>query len=338
MSALLAPNQLSTNAGVIGTNIVLAIILLVALLFSSALFNATIEEHRVEFEGLTMRAMAPFHAFGRSLQGVGLASSSAAQAVLGPLLILLLTGFIYMFNSPGIGLNDRTLAYFLSLVIGFGVITYVYEGGEALLTRQRLGMPAGVRLFPIAPMIALCFVVLSRATGFEAPIMYGFVASSTLLVAAETERLEQRLTAFTILVPAIILLTLSLGAWGLLIPLRHMNDNSEWWSFIPSNAAALVFAGGIEGLLFAMIPMRFTDGSKIFRWYRLLWFPLFFVPAFIFAWAILNPEAQAFDSLLQGRVILALSLVGAYTALALSTWVYFALRSRSHRAHSVPGS
>ena len=325
MAVLLAPDQLSMKAGVIGTNFVLAAALLLALLFSSTVFNSTLEEHRVEVQALAYRFGAPFRSIAHWAGGVWTpnARTAAAERIVGPMLILLLTGFIYIFNSPGIGMNKSTLAYFFSLVIGLGIITYVYEGGEALLTTHRFRTPAAVRLFPIAPIIAICFVALSRMTGFEAPIMYGFVASSTILVAAD---LEHRHTAFAVLVPAVLLLALSLGAWGLLIPLRHAADSTEWWSYIPSESAALVFAGGIEGLLFAMIPIRFTDGSKIFRWYRLLWFPLFLIPAFIFAWAVLNPEAQAFDSLVEGRVILAFSLVGAYLAVALATWAYFAFR------------
>jgi hypothetical protein len=325
VAALLAPNQLSTNARVIGTNLILAIILLVALFFSSAVFNSTLEEHRVEVQAFAFRMFAPFRSFGRALPSLWVPGYGArtVERVIGPILILLLTGFIYTFNSPGIGLNETTLAYFLSLVIGLGIMTYVYEGGEALLTTHRFRTPAAVRLVPIAPVIAVAFVLLSRITGFEVPIMYGFVASATILVAAE---LEHRHSAFAVLVPAIVLLALSLAAWALLIPFRHLSNSNEWWSHIPTETAALIFVGGIEGLLFAMIPMRFMDGSKVFRWYRLFWVPLFFIPAFIFSWAILNPEAQAFDSLLQGRVIFALSLVGAYLALALATWAYFAFR------------
>jgi hypothetical protein len=83
-----------------------------------------------------------------------------------------------------------------------------------------------------------------------------------------------------------------------------------------------------------MIPLAFTDGSKIFQWYRLLWFPLFFIPAFIFAWAILNPEAAALESLLEGRVLFALALVALYIAAALIPWAYFAWRPR--RAEAPP--
>jgi len=56
---------------------------------------------------------------------------TALPRVAGPLLILLLTGFIYIFNSPGIGMNESTLAYFLSLVIGLGsylVWKYIVAG------------------------------------------------------------------------------------------------------------------------------------------------------------------------------------------------------------------
>jgi hypothetical protein len=69
--------------------------------------------------------------------------------------------------------------------------------------------------------------------------------------------------------------------------------------------------------------VRFTDGAKIFSWNVWVWSVIFGVPAFLFAWAILNPQAQEFDALLEGRVIVALSLVGAYALAAIGTWLYF---------------
>ena len=103
---------------------------------------------------------------------------------------------------------------------------------------------------------------------------------------------------------------------------------SNWWSHVPSEAAAAIFVGGIEGLLFVLLPLRFTDGEKIFRWYRWLWFPLFGVAAFLFCWVVLNPQAKAFDAVLEGRVIFIACLVGIYAILATGFWAYFWQRHR----------
>jgi len=213
-----------------------------------------------------------------------------------------------------------------------GLITYVYEGGEALVTSRHHGVPAGVRIFPVALIIATFFVILSRLAGFQAPIMYGFVAAATALIPAE---LRKDQTAKAVFVPAVILLSVSIGAWLLVGPLRDWSGNSnDWYSVLPGETAALIFVGGIEGLAFAMLPVRFLDGFKVGVWNRLVWLVLLLVPMFFFAWAILNPAAHAFDAVVQRRVVLAIVLVGIYAALAVLVWAYFYLLHRARTAHA----
>jgi hypothetical protein len=337
--SVLSFGDISHDPAVIGTNILLAIILLIILLTGSTLFNNTLDEHRVEMQALGMRLTAPFRAFFGGRQSAGAAgSSSLLTAVVGPLLVLGVTCLVYSFNESGFGLNGKTAAFFSSLVISVGVMTYVGEGGEALVTRHRFRTPAGIRLYPVAIVVAAAFVFLSRLTSFEAPIMYGFVATATVLAASE---MEHRHSAQAVAIPAVLLLGVSLLAWALLAPLRdHGGASADWWAHLPSDSAALIFAGGIEGLLFTMIPIRFNDGAKIFRWQKLVWLPLFAIPAFLFSWVILNPKAQGFDAVIHGRVIFAVSLVAAFTLTTAVVWAYFKLRddSASPGAPKTPSS
>lgn len=337
--SVLSFNDISHNPKVIGTNILLAIILLIILLIGSTVFNNTLDDHRVEMQALGMRLMSPFRALFAGRQSAGATGgSSLLTAVVGPLLVLGVTCLIYSFNESGFGLNGKTAAFFSSLVISVGVMTYVGEGGEALITRHRFQTPAGIRLYPVAILLAGGFVLLSRLTSFQAPIMYGFVATATVLAAAE---MEHRHSAQAVAIPAVLLLAVSLAAWALLVPLRHHGASSaHWWAHLPSDSAALIFAGGIEGLLFTMIPIRFNDGAKIFRWYKLIWLPLFAIPAFLFSWVILNPQAQGFDAAIHGRVIFAVSLVAAFTLVTCLVWAYFNFRDGSQPpdAPKVPSS
>ena len=164
-------------------------------------------------------------------------------------------------------------------------------------------------------------MLLSRLVEFQAPILYGFVAAASILRAAEVDESQE---AQAVAIPSFILLGVSLLAWALLGPLRHLSGDSErWFVHLPAESAAIIFAGGIEGLLFAMIPLTFTDGIKVFHWQKVVWLVLFLVPAFLFAWVILNPEAEAFSALVQGRVALAFGVAIGYAAMTFGVWVYF---------------
>ena len=324
--AIVALGDMRIDAGVIGTNVVIAFILLAILLLSSSLFNDTLAENQAQIERYLARLTRPLRGltgfFGAPMAAIGDSSPIVRTLVLP--IMLLLTGLIYSFNEPSVGLNGESFLLFCSLVIGVGVTTYVYEGGQALVTQRRFHIASRMEVVPFAIGIAAVFVLISRLVSFQAPIIYGFVAAASILRSAD---LDKNQSAQAVAFPAAVLLALSLVAWGLLGPLRSMSGNSEqWFVHLPGETAAIIFAGGVEGLLFTMIPLTFTDGLKLLRWQPITWFVLFAVPAFLFSWVILNPEAEAFSALLEGRLLFAFSVVLAYAALATGVWLFF-LRS-----------
>lgn len=315
--SLRTAGQLSTDGKVILTNLLLAIILLIILLWSSSMFNDTMSENQDAIEGAIKKLTSPARRLLAFLEGLG----GGAGGIIAPLLMLLGSALIYCLADPGVGLNESTLVLFAAFIVGIALTTYVYEGGEAIVTHRAFAVPAGVRVVPFAIAIAAAFVVLSRLIDFPAPVMYGFIAAAVVLGSGE---LDTRQAGIAITVPATLLLLLSLGAWALVGPLRDAaGDSGDWYAHVPSETAAALFAGAIEGLLFTMIPLRFSDGGKIYRWQKAVWFPLFAIPAFLFTWVILNPQAAELDALLQGRVLFIVGVVLAYAAACLSIWAYF---------------
>ena len=326
-SAVMRMGDVSTDPRVIATNIILAIILLCILLGASALFNDTIDLNRDELERRLDWFMTPFHVIGAGINWVAdtIQIPERLQRILAPIGILLLIGAVYSFNEP-VGFDERGLLLFLSLIISIGVLTYIFEGGMAIMSRDRYHVPSGVKIFPLAILIALGFVFISRLVNFEAPIMFGFVAVATALAVS---RLSDEQEAATAAIPTAILLIAALVAWALIGPLRDAaSDSSTWYASLPSETSALIFAGGVEGVLFAMIPVQFSDGYPIWRSMRLVWAGLAFVSAFFFSWVILNPAATEFDALIEGRVLTAIGLVSAYAFVVIAIWAYFSFRSR----------
>ena len=336
-NAIIAPGDLKLDAAVIGTNVILAFILLAVLLVSSSLFNDTLAENRYEIEDMLGTVLSPFRKISGFLGGAASSIAIPAQVtrILALPIMLLATGFIYSFNDSGVGFNSSTLLLFFSLVIGIGIITVIYEGGQALVMQRRFHIEASMDVVPFALGVAAFFVILSRLVNFQAPILYGFVAAASILRAVDVEEDQE---GFAVAVPSFILLGFSLVAWGLLGPLRGLSSDSEqWFAHLPDEVAAIVFAGGVEGLVFAMIPLAFTDGIKVFHWQKVVWFVLFAVPAFLFSWVILNPEAEAFGALLEGRVLLVLGLVAAYAAMTVGVWAYFIFIKRTHVRPALAG-
>jgi hypothetical protein len=246
-------------------------------------------------------------------------------AIAGPLVVLGLAGLIYGFAEPGFGFNNKSLVLFLSLVLGVGAVTYTYSGGQALLTRRGFGLPAGVKLFPIAIGVALLSVFLSRVENFQPGIIYGFIASYVVL--SETG-LNRRQLGHTVLFPGAALLALCVIAWLLVVPFRDLSQDSDsWLAGVPEGAAAAVFVGGLEGLFFNMIPLRFMDGHKLWEWSRLAWLAMAGVTAFLFWHVLLNTESAYFSALQETTPATALLLLGICLALTVSVWLFFRLRA-----------
>jgi hypothetical protein len=315
----------SKNWKVLLTNLLLAIILLITMFTASAVFNETITEHRGEFQGVLSNVMAPFQGMAGAVQRLWPANGLGLflERLIGPALVLALAALIYTFSDPSIGWNGETALLFASMLISIFILTYVAEGGESLLADQRFGVPTAVRLYPFALFIAIGFTFLGRAVDFQAPIMFGFIATATALTALG---LQGRDAASAVLAPSVALLAIAVGAWFLLDPLRDAVESSEWWASLPNATAALLFVGGVEGLLFVMVPLSFTDGGKLFRYYRPFWLAIVGVAAFFFSWVLLIPQAEGIDAILQRRVIFICSIVAAYAATAFLFWFYF--RSR----------
>lgn len=328
VSALVTANHLSGDAAVIGTDAALAGISLILILLSATLFNQTVQENSDDIHAFFGKFLAPFQAIVGVLGGgwdLINGSRGGISALAGPLSVLGLTGLIYGFAEPGFGLNDKSLVIFLSLVIGVGAVTYVYSGGQSLLTRHRHGVPSGIRLFPIAIIVAIVCVFLSRVEDFQPGVIYGFIASSVVLAPAA---LDRRQVGQTVLLPALALLALCVAAWLLVIPFRDLSrDHGSWLAAVPEGTAAAIFVGGLQGLFFNMIPLHFMEGHKLWQWHTGLWLLLAGVTAFLFWYVLLNQQRAYFSSLQETTPATAVVLLTTCLALSFAFWLFFRLRA-----------
>jgi len=325
-----APDEISTDPEVIGTNIFLTLLVIFAFAFTSTLFNQTLDENRQEIEGWLGRYFGLLQRFGSLLeQGYEAVAKRQpwVERAAGPAVILVLMGLINGFLSPDFGLNTKGVVLFVSLLVGAGAITYVYKGGQVFFATRRLRLGAGVKLYALALAIAAGSVLLSRLVGFRPGFLFGFVASYTLLAPAA---LDRRQSGQLIFFPSIALLAVSVIAWLLVIPLREVTEGTDaWWAALPVGAAVTVFVGGLEGLFFSMIPLRFMDGAKIAQWNRLLWFLTFGAAAFLFWHVLLNQEGAYLHALPERKVVAALSLLTFYSIVTVGTWAYFRQRVKA---------
>ena len=314
----------------IGTNLALAGVTLIMILITATLFNQTVQENSDKIGGFFKRLFSPVDGLLRLAGGaMGALSSNGGgiAALMGPLVILGLTGLVYGFAEPGFGLNEKSAVLFVGLVAGVGGVTYTYSGGQALLSRRGYGINAGVKLFPIGLAVAVACVIISRVEDFQPGIIYGFIASFTVVGAAS---LDRRQTGQIVLIPGLLLLAVCVAAWLLIGPARELSEDCDGWlSAVPEGIAAALFVGGLEGLFFNMIPLQFMDGKKLWDWNKAAWVGMAGVTAFLFWHVLLNKEKAYFSALQQTTPLTALLIGGICLVLTLAVWLYFRMRTEA---------
>jgi hypothetical protein len=321
---------LSTDLGVLGTNLLLTIVVVITFGLTSSLFNSTIKSNREEIDGWVATGARRIRPFTHARRAVGNAVGRVPgrRLVARPIrvgLILGVTGLVYGFLSPDFGLDASSVLLFASIVLGVGFVTFLTEGGGALLASRRMRAPASVRLYLAAVLIAIMCVALTRLMDFQPGILYGFVASSVLLGSVV---LDRRQSAVLVIVPSFALLAASLLAWAIIPSVRPLAESGgSWWLVLLQAALVTIFVAGIEGLFYAMIPITFMDGATVFEWNKLVWAGSFGLATFLFWHLLLNQNDAYLDALRQTRVAVALGLVLAYGAVTVGTWLFFKVRN-----------
>jgi hypothetical protein len=321
------PNDISLEPDVIATNLGLMAFTLLVIFVAAQIFNSTISENRAEIERSLDRVLQPFRSMAEraksAVSGPG-AQPSVLERFGWPVLVLALTVVIYGFTDPDFPTGSSSLIVITSVLLCVAAVTYVTEGGAAYYQRTRLGQQIGIRPFPFAIAIAAANVALARAVDFGPGVIFGFVATAVYL---RPSTLTQAQQGRATVIPLAILFGLSILAWLLVVPFRSWSEDSE--SAVAAffeGAAVAVFAGGIQGLFFSMIPVSFMAGEKVLKWNIAAWAALSGVAAFLFWHALLNGDESYMDALTSTVSIAAISVLVGAVVLTAVTWLYFRMR------------
>ena len=307
------PQQTTVVFAVVATNVLLTMLLLLLFGGTSAVFNSTLDSNRAVIEGWLTKARARIGGAAERFR-----FGSAVSPGLRVLIVVALSGIVYGFLSPAFTFDRAGIFLFLSMAVGITAVTYISKGGAILFSRHRLKVPIGFRVHSAALLSALACVAISRAIDFRPGLVYGFVAS-TVFLGAKLDRRQSGRVAFY---PALFLLGLSVAAWIVLGWVRS-GGSSSWVSQLLEAILAVLFVGGIEGVLFNMLPIAFLDGRAIIEWNRLAWLGLFGLSTFLFWQLLINPKDSYLDAIRETGVALVLSAALIYALITAAAWLYF---------------
>jgi hypothetical protein len=326
------PSQVSTDPRVIGTNALLTSLMVVIFYFAAALFNGTFKENYGTIQSWIKRVRA-------SLKLPRLKTDSRPQSArkstqyLEIIFIVLVTAAINCVIDTSFGFNQSGLIIFTAMVATVIASTYSYNGIRVLIARYRFHIPATIKAYPLAILLAIVFVIISRLIAFHPGFIIGFVGAFTIIPSAVV--LDKRQVSIGILWGALGVIFLALVAFLLREPLASM-ANGFWQSMLDTILVAL-FVGGLERLLFGLVPATFLDGGTLASWKKLIWFIVFGLVVFLFVHIVVNKSNALTSAVKDMKVISMVCLVAISFILSLLFWLYFRIRAIQNRRRRLHG-
>jgi hypothetical protein len=293
-----------------------ALVLLVG--FPAEIFNKTLEENYDEIRGW----------FARLRRGSRRRLSEGTQlalfAVLGALMLCLI--------DPSAAFDRKTAALVLGFLVAVPLTMLFFELPTELYYTRKSGLLSTLRVLPVALAVAGVCALASRLAHFQPGYVYGLFAGYAAL---RDRRLATAQEGRGILFGALCTLALSLLAWadwGMSVSKAAAGPHPGFGLLVLDAALSSIFVLGVEGVLFALIPLRFLHGHRLARWSRATWALVFGMGAFGFAHVLLETKAE--DA---GVAPLAgvLALFVGFGAFSLAFWAYFRYRPRPARPERI---
>ena len=318
--------DVNPDAGAIGGNLLLALLLLLIIGFIGELFNNTVENNYDEISGWFRKG--PFRVVRRAFGRIRVNPPGRP----GVLLFIALTAFISSFVDPGFGLNLRSVALFLGFLVGLIVVLASFKLPPILARRRRTGELGQLRPLPWALVIAAVFVLTSRLAHLQPGYLYGIVLGA-IYVTDVSDRDEGRETFFG----SVWTLVAAVVAWVALMWLRGLGLPADGFGVtLLSTAFAATIVAGLEAAAFALMPLRFLPGYVIYRWNRPAWAILWAISLFAFLHILIGPTSGYVSDLSPEAFTAALGVFAAFGALSIATWLYFRVRQRPEPVGAEP--
>ena len=303
------PSEVNLEPLVVAASLGLTAGMLFLIPFPAEIFNNTVAEHHDRIRAwFRRRQKANGPAFWESLGGL-----------LGALVLMAL---LYGFLDPGFGLNSASIPTFFGLVGGVLVTTLGFAVPTLLLRRARAGGWGRFRALPVALVVGVACVTISRLIGFLPGYLYGMVLA--LVFAGEV---DDDAEAKEVTVTALVLLVLAVGAWFGLDAVRGSAVGAR--SEIVEAALAMTTVAAFEGLVFGLLPIHGMPGRILFQRRRWLWAVIWGVAVLAFFHVLVNPQSGYLVDTAVVPVATTYGLLVAFSLVTLLLWAW----SRRAAAH-----
>ena len=257
-------------------------------------------------------------------------------------LIIVFVGLAALLNSfvdPQFNTTTgRGIAIFLTLFAAIGLVTWSAAWSEVGAARQA-GLKAALRVRPLALLLTLVAVLVSRAINFLPGFLVALFLSYAIFNATEdTRKAEQRAALRSLLLLLIVVIATVLLA----IPADLLLGNLLAQTGSPVAQTGADAAGLLESLIltiyvvalqhafYSLLPSRFTSGSRLFDLNRVLWGVSFGLITFALLLTAINPTLSGVEVFRLPALVAIGGILLVASATALAMWLRVNDRSQQN--------
>ncbi|UXY32097.1 FGLLP motif-containing membrane protein [Streptomyces sp. HUAS TT20] len=239
----------------------------------------------------------------------------------------LLGGSLAVWSDARTGLSTSTAVRTVGAVAGMLMVLVAYEKTkDSLRHPRRGGIRTELRVVPAGLLLAALMALVSRLLEFPVPYVYGLVAVYMVAGACRSDPDDGMPRGQAVLIGGICVLAASVLVWALGAPLvqavqRH-HDSPGSLRYVIAYTLGLTVVGGIEVVVFGLLPLSGMDGQHLKDWNKFAWFALYLTGLTFFFHVLLNSVHPAVGKNLAVDGDLRWWTVGIATGLFLAAWVF----------------
>ena len=325
------PLDISTRPSVIGTNLLLAALMMLPFTLAAEIFTEMSAEREAILRDkfwLT-RWLLSIPRWFEKHAGTLIKKQATGATSLRLVLIMVFYGLAFsLLDRNWNPLSVTGLVLFLNMTVAYGVVG-IADDIMQWRTLKKWGKPAEINLRPTNILIAATSVTTSRLLSIVPGLMFG--TPEALII--DEAHLGRKRRNYLLKISAITLLGIGFGLWALTTitsfvlrqnitdTLRNVVGGAEGFLLI-------VFAVALENTFVQMLGLPGSFGEAIRKKNRWLWVLGLVGITFAFYHTLINPRGELSAALQESNVRIFLAVTGLFVILTFSLWAYIKINER----------
>ncbi|MFE0513217.1 FGLLP motif-containing membrane protein, partial [Streptomyces sp. NPDC058964] len=238
----------------------------------------------------------------------------------------LLGGSLAVWADARTGMNPSTAVKTVGAAVSMLIVLVTYEKTkDSLLRPAGGGIRSELRVVPAGLLLAVLMTAMSRFLEFPVPYVYGLIA---VYIVFSTPRPGPGAMpkGQAVLIGGICVLAAAVLVWVLGAPLvesvQREHATPAGIRYAIAYALGLAVVGGIEVVVFGLLPLSGMDGHALKHWNKPAWYALYLTGLTFFFHVLLHSLHPGVGNRLAADEDLRWWTLGIATALFLAAWAF----------------